>query len=254
MKRLLIRPGAIGDIIVSLPALEHLRAEETEVWTTEKAAPLIRFADRVRSIASTGLDLLELGLAPDSLIKTLADFDDIVSWYGTARPAFRDATRGLPIRFFDALPVPGIHATDFYARQVSAPLGLSPRLPVERRGDAFIAGHAWSGSARKNWPGFAELARRIPIEWCEWPEGRHRYADLWDLAQWLAGARLYIGNDSGITHLAAAVGVPVVALFGPTDPAVWAPRGARVLFKDPLESLRVEEVERVMLECLRCAS
>jgi len=55
-----------------------------------------------------------------------------------------------------------------------------------------------------------------------------RIDDLYELAQWLAGARLYIGNDSGVTHLAAAVGIPVLALFGPTDPAVWAPRGANV--------------------------
>jgi heptosyltransferase-3 len=41
----------------------------------------------------------------------------------------------------------------------------------------------------------------------------------------LAQARLYIGNDSGITHLAAAAGTRVLALFGPTDPATWAPRG-----------------------------
>jgi ADP-heptose:LPS heptosyltransferase len=39
---------------------------------------------------------------------------------------------------------------------------------------------------------------------------------------------MYVGNDSGITHLAAAVGTPVLALFGPTDPTVWAPRGANV--------------------------
>ena len=48
---------------------------------------------------------------------------------------------------------------------------------------------------------------------------------------WPAGWRrrgLYIGNDSGITHLAAAVGTPVLALFGPTDPEVWAPRGPHV--------------------------
>ncbi|MCB1102996.1 MAG: hypothetical protein KDL10_11560, partial [Kiritimatiellae bacterium] len=38
----------------------------------------------------------------------------------------------------------------------------------------------------------------------------------------------YIGNDSGITHLAAACGVPTLAIFGPTDPAVWAPLGAHV--------------------------
>jgi ADP-heptose:LPS heptosyltransferase len=39
---------------------------------------------------------------------------------------------------------------------------------------------------------------------------------------------MYIGNDSGITHLAAAVGTPVLALFGPTNPEVWAPRGPHV--------------------------
>jgi ADP-heptose:LPS heptosyltransferase len=39
---------------------------------------------------------------------------------------------------------------------------------------------------------------------------------------------LYVGNDSGITHLAAAVGTPVLALFGPTDPKIWGPRGAHV--------------------------
>jgi ADP-heptose:LPS heptosyltransferase len=38
----------------------------------------------------------------------------------------------------------------------------------------------------------------------------------------------YVGNDSGITHLAASVGVPVVAIFGPTDPALWAPQGTAV--------------------------
>jgi ADP-heptose:LPS heptosyltransferase len=36
---------------------------------------------------------------------------------------------------------------------------------------------------------------------------------------------LYIGSDSGVSHLAAAVGIPVIAVFGPTDPRVWGPRG-----------------------------
>ncbi len=40
---------------------------------------------------------------------------------------------------------------------------------------------------------------------------------------------LYVGNDTGPTHLAAAVGVPVVAIFGPTDPAVYAPYSARAV-------------------------
>jgi ADP-heptose:LPS heptosyltransferase len=48
------------------------------------------------------------------------------------------------------------------------------------------------------------------------------------VAALLARCRLYVGNDSGLTHLAAAVGAETVAVFGPTDPAVWAPRGSRV--------------------------
>lgn len=63
-----------------------------------------------------------------------------------------------------------------------------------------------------------------------------RFDDLGSLARWLAGARAYAGNDSGISHLAAAVGIPVLAIFRCTDPAVWAPRGrgpVRVLQGDP---------------------
>lgn len=48
------------------------------------------------------------------------------------------------------------------------------------------------------------------------------------LAAFLAESRLYIGNDSGVSHLAASLGVPTVAVFGPTNPTVWAPRGPRV--------------------------
>ena len=49
------------------------------------------------------------------------------------------------------------------------------------------------------------------------------------VARVLSRCRLYLGNDSGLTHLAAAVEAPdVLALFGPTDPRVWAPLGPRV--------------------------
>lgn len=64
------------------------------------------------------------------------------------------------------------------------------------------------------------------------------------LAALLANCRLYVGSDSGVSHLAAALGVPAIAIFGPTDPAVWAPRGPRVrLVKRRWEESRVMDWE-----------
>ena len=52
--------------------------------------------------------------------------------------------------------------------------------------------------------------------------------DVLTVAGVLAQARLFVGQDSGVTHMAGLMGVRTVALFGPTDPARWAPRGAHV--------------------------
>jgi ADP-heptose:LPS heptosyltransferase len=114
--------------------------------------------------------------------------------------------------------------------QAGGPLPAIPKIGTqggERRQTVVL--HPYSGSARKNWPyeRFLELERWYPVEWAAGPAWV-RFDDLMELAQWIAGAALYVGNDSGITHLAAAVGTPVVALFGPTDPEVWGPRGMRV--------------------------
>ena len=109
-----------------------------------------------------------------------------------------------------------------------------PRIRCPRSDGGFAVIHPFSGSPKKNWPleRYAELRRRLGAQWCAGPEealdGAVRFEDLYELGCWLASARLYIGNDSGITHLAAAVGTPVVALFGPSDPAVWRPRGPKV--------------------------
>jgi len=246
-----IRPGAIGDLIVSLPALESLRRDYLEVWVPSRAVPLVRFADRVRSIASTGLDLLGVVDPPAGLVEELRRFDSIVSWYGANRREFRELIDALklPCRFFPALPPDGatMHATDFYLDQVRDLCGhlcgpacdATPRIRCGVPRGNFAAIHPFSGSARKNWPleKFRQVARGLerilPVCWCAGPDdpplaGAVRIDDLYELACWLAEARLYVGNDSGITHLAAAVGTPVLALFGPTDPAVWAPRGPNV--------------------------
>jgi heptosyltransferase-2 len=111
--------------------------------------------------------------------------------------------------------------------------------------------HPGSGSSRKNWPiekfvaladyargraslqplfilgeAEAEAARKLPRLASTVPVLANRR--LTEAASVLAACRVYVGNDSGVTHLAAALGIPVVALFGPTDAAVWGPRGANV--------------------------
>jgi len=265
LRRLIIRPGAIGDCILSLPAMESLcaGAARTEVWVASQNAPLVRFASHVRAIASTGLDLLGIPdrEAPAALLDHLASFGSIVSWYGAKRPEFRAAVANLPFRFLDALPPgePAVHAADFYLRQAGGgPEPATPRIACPAAADGYAVIHPFSGSRRKNWPleRFRELARRLsacmPVHWCAGPEdaldGAVRIENLYELARWLAGARLYIGNDSGITHLAAAAGAPVVALFGPSDPHVWAPRGPRVRVLatlrpgDPIEDIPLTTV------------
>jgi len=267
LRRLLIRHGAIGDFLVSLPALEFLRSEYTEVWTGENTAPLARFADKAESLYSAGLDAFGLPGRPVNplLVERLSGFDSIVSWYGTRRPEFRRALAGFPVRFLDALPDGNnLHATDYYLAQVGAPPGAVPRLSIQRRDDGFAAIHPFSGSAKKNWPlerfqqVAAKLESHLEVRWTAGPEeslpAAQRFSNLWDLANWLAGARLYLGNDSGISHLAAAAGVPVVVLFGPTDPAVWAPRGRRIVMRSPnslIEALDTETVWGVLEDYLR---
>lgn len=244
VRRLIIRPGAIGDFVVSLPALECLKSDYLEVWTAAPNVSLARFADCARAISSTGLDLVGVTGPPPALLKTLRGFDSIVSWYGANRDEFRDAVAGLPFTFFTALPRDGsVHATDFYLEQVRTITNCAsdgiPRIRCEAEREDFAVIHPFSGSPKKNWPlaKFQSLAAALehamPVRWCAGPDdpplpNATRFDDLYELACWLARACLYVGNDSGITHLAAAVGTPVLALFGPTDPAVWGPRGPNV--------------------------
>jgi len=55
-----------------------------------------------------------------------------------------------------------------------------------------------------------------------------RTLDLRTVAGVLSHARLFVGHDSGVTHLAALLGVPTISIFGPTDPERWAPLGSHV--------------------------
>lgn len=247
IRRLLIRPGAIGDFIVSLPALESLRADYTEVWCAGQNVPLARFADFAQSIVTSGLD--GLGLLPsEHVVERLQTFDSIVSWYGARRPEFRELVRDLhlPFQFLPALPDGASHAIEFYnqqARELGAKFpSRFPKIecpPVER---TFAAIHPFASNMAKRAPmtAFEQIARtlsgKMPVRWLCGPEeqreGAIRIEDLYELACWLRGARIFVGNDSGISHLAAAVGTPVVAFFRTSlpmaDPKIWAPRGPSI--------------------------
>ena len=116
-----------------------------------------------------------------------------------------------------------------------------------------VALHPGSGSPLKNWPAarFPELAnhlrgRGLPILWIKGPAEASLdlppedycvdEATLPILAAMLSRCRLFIGNDGGVVHMAAAAGCPVAVIFGPSDPAVWSPRGPRVVIVHKNES------------------
>jgi ADP-heptose:LPS heptosyltransferase len=193
--------------------------------------------------AITGADLI-LNFLPQETFQT-----------SLARAA--PSARVLPIRSFPPEGHAPVPAAQFVYDQISAPLGLSPTNAVPRlrlecsqtTGGNVVAIHPGSGAARKNWPGdrFRQLAahlsaRGATVRWIlgpaeadnpPWP-GLVSAPDLLpgcplaDLARFLASVRLFVGNDSGIAHLAAAVGAPTVALFGPSNEAAWGPRGENV--------------------------
>jgi ADP-heptose:LPS heptosyltransferase len=247
IRRLLIRPGAIGDFILSLPALETLRADHTEIWCAESNIPLAFCADQARSIVSAGLD--RLGLLPaEDVVERLRGFDSIVSWYGSNRPEFRElvGSLGLSFTFLPALPKGGpAHAVEFYNAQAFEVIGRRgrrfPRIPVPPAERRFAAIHPFASSVAKRAPFslFRQIADRLseqmPVRWLRGPEEElpadiqiEFIADLYELAKFLSRARIYVGNDSGVTHLAAAVGTPAIAFFRTTDPRVWGPRGVSV--------------------------
>ncbi len=203
------------------------------------------------------------------LMSFLRPFALAAAWSNTPQLHEKLARLGIPLLQASPHPPPGVHASDHLYRALSplgvasaAPppeidLDSDSRLAAieflrrnELRASDFIALHPSSGSPRKNWPRerFRQLGERLRREGCSlvWIEGEAdrevvsslagrldapvaRDLPLSVLASVLAASRGFVGNDSGVTHLAAAVKTPTIALFGPTDPEVWAPRGPSVL-------------------------
>jgi ADP-heptose:LPS heptosyltransferase len=174
---------------------------------------------------------------------------------------------------------PQVHLTPGRAER-SAGEALLTNIGLEvSRGLPVWAIHPGSGSVPKNWPveNFLALAKTLRQERAAQPcfilgpvENEVRPAvraligsqdfpilaevDLIPLAGALSRVAGYLGNDSGVTHLASCLNLPTLALFGPTDPRLWGPIGRRtvVLQSDSSwQSLTVEAVGRACLGLLK---
>ena len=275
---LVIRGGAIGDFILTLPAIRLLRENfpdaRLEILGYEHIIELARgrfYADATRSIEygpMAGFFVPNSKLAPD-LVEYFASFQQVISYLFDPDLFFENNLRRAGVKNFLAAYA-RIDDSQHAAQQLARPLqklalfleDAAARLhpseedqaagaTVSRRRPTtpVIAIHPGSGSPRKNWPAenWAALGRwlhetapqtRLLLIGGEADAAQIatvqtalREADvllaqnlpLPHLAAVLQRCRLFLGHDSGISHLAAAVGTPCVLLFGPTDPAVWAP-------------------------------
>jgi heptosyltransferase III len=279
---LVYHAGALGDFITTLPAMTAWRRLHEgrrmlllgkpgfaalalpafdEVLDVESAsyAPLFRpettLPDQLVTRLSGVVSALVFARSPSALVQRLTSI------------GVRSILRQDP---FPSTPTPIVdyHLSLFPDLAFTA----EERVPrVDTSGSAHpsavaaIVIHPGSGSARKNWPirRFTELAGHLlsegeQVSWIVGPaedgialppDARAwRDLDLRSLAASLARCRLFIGNDSGVTHLAAACGCPAVVLFGGSDPRVWLPRGGPVrAVQSP--SLDGISVQRVLVEC-----
>jgi len=289
MRILVIRPAALGDVLLTLPALQALSAAYPSA-TIEVMGnlPVLHWLPG-RSVvhAVSSFDRADLAwlfqpeAEPAAALQACLDSFDLILSYATApehvfaRNLSRLA-RGRVLSL-DARPQQVSTHMSRYLQQPLAELGIAPDTgypalhltPADQEeavrwwtehglpGATVIAIHPGSGSPAKNWPAarFAALAGHLqheqgarillvsgPADEAAVDAMRQCLAPsvpqpdpilLHDLplpllAAILSRCGLYVGNDSGVSHLAAALGVPTVAIFGPTDPAIWAPRGPAV--------------------------
>jgi ADP-heptose:LPS heptosyltransferase len=280
---LVIRGGAVGDFILTLPAIAALRRLQTaipgprlEILGYPRIASLAvaaGLAGMVRSIEAPALAPFFTRDAPlpADQARYFDRFDLIVSYIHDPDRIFAQRVASVSkARYLSGPHRPDetarIHATEVFLRPL-AELGIrdadpEPKLAFSQPSpyaadyaDAhWTAVHPGSGSERKNWPeanwaGFldellATTAMNVLLVGGEaegdrltrlaskLPSSRVRLAQnfpLVELAQRLRCCARFFGHDSGITHLAAALGLPVVALWGETIPEIWRPLSPKTI-------------------------
>jgi heptosyltransferase-3 len=233
----------------------------TEAATVLRCAGLI---DDIYSADHPALAGLSSGdpLQATALRRVLGDPDlAIVYTIRTAQASTALAALGVPALVASPLPPPGVHTGihllqaleplgilthNWHQQYVNAPLRLRAQTTVHE-GKRPIFLHPGAGAEWKRWPAtrFATLTTILQQQGHEvvviegpadsgcvaamgWRGAVVCERSLSELALLLREGSAYVGNDSGITHLAALLGVPTIALFGPTHPLTWAPLGPRV--------------------------
>jgi len=271
---LVIRGGAVGDFILTLPALRLLRETLPDNHVEVLGYPGITalavaagVADSTRALEHGGMARLFArggDIAPD-LAAYLAGFNLVLSYLYDPDGIFRDNLARAGVKTLIECPHQVLPGQGHAALQLARPLerlamfledGDWRRPFFPRRAGAgevpSVVLHPGSGSVRKNWPldRWLEVAARLEARGCrvihvtgEVEEARGQLAgipadaEVWhqrplpELAERFGGYTAFLGHDSGISHLAAACGLPCLLLFGPTDPQIWAPPqpGVRVL-------------------------
>jgi len=271
---LAVRGGALGDFILTLPAIRQLRCSASHLELLTRPA-YGRFAQDFGLVSGwRALDAPDAtwltvagGVLSASWLQWLGGFDAVVSWVPDPDGVFQEQIRRCGVAEFHQADG-RCAGQDPAAQQLSAGLPpwarevhpappfclfADPTTAPQPPESELIAFHPGSGSARKNWPlehwlivltglqrlrpasrwlvitGEVEagilpsLHRALEHSGLPW-ESLHD-PDLTSLAHRLRPCRAFFGHDSGISHLAAACGVPCLVLFGPTDPAIWAPTG-----------------------------
>ncbi len=261
---LVLRPGALGDALLAVPALRAIRrafpGARVALGSHAAAAALLEACGEVD--AGRPFDSPELAWVFDPAGEPPGPAPRaVVAW--RADPG-GSLVRSLQARGFGTVVVAPSRPLDGLVRHSAEHLlsTLGPlvadvaldarplRIQAPRRGDVLL--HPGSGAPRKNWPPprFAAVAAKlleqdIPV-WLVVGEAdalaageleaalghrlpRLTVPSLGELAARLAGCRAYVGNDSGVSHLAGLVGARTLALFGPTAPEMWRPLGPDVV-------------------------
>lgn len=256
MSALVLRFSALGDVVLAAGVTAALG--DVVFGTSAALAPVVERFEGVRAVVA-----LTPGESPWSFARRLPAVDRVIDLQGslrshavcllvnqpTSRVTKHTARRHLRVAF--KVAPPPLSVAERYAEAAGVRLGPTPwlrRSPSPPQGCIALAPGA--AHATKRWPEarWVELARRVegPVVLlggeAEAPllariaEGAGR-ADLRQLAERgfertlhaLEGSRAVVANDSGLMHLAGALGVPVIGLFGPTTPEdgfwVWAGQG-----------------------------